>query len=368
MAEERLYCQYCGSQIQPGSKFCDKCGSPVDAGSTASAATAPAAPAAVVGSSSPSPAPVGLNARYSKPADKKPAWIIPLIGIGCLIMLCIAAFVVGGILMYSSNELVEVSPVEAQPKISEPLESEEPVEEDRSEVLADTPESIPDSTSTTAATEAEPLPTQTEKPVVIEEAPAVTPAVTEDLLLDYSDQWQVEDTDQYRTDISQRGDWAIGVKQTDITVAVIPPGQAAAGAENVLITMDVSTSAADQIAGVRCQVQDEKNYYQISFKNKQFAVGRVVDGELTPLTEPYWKDSQFIGSEGMPGGANVMVTCQGSSIGVSIEGMGEIPLVSDPDDRFQSGQLALFAAPAGEMTDEFFSFAIFNNLTIETLP
>jgi hypothetical protein len=177
----------------------------------------------------------------------------------------------------------------------------------------------------------------------------------------------VEDTDQYRTDISQRGDWAIGVKQTEITVAVIPPIQAAAEAEDVLIKMDVATSATDQIAGVRCQVQDDKNYYQVSFKNKQFAIGRVVDGKLTPLTEPYWKDSQFIGSEGMPGGANVTVTCQGSSIGVSVEDMGEIPLVSDPDNRFQRGKIALFAAPAENLTDEFYSFAIFNNLTIEII-
>jgi hypothetical protein len=330
----------------------------VDAGSTASAATAPAAPAAVVGSSSPSPVTDGLHAGYSKPIVKKPAWIIPLIGIGCLIMLCVAAFVVGGILMYSSNGQAEISTVEAQAEESEPVVSEEPgIEDEQPEIPTDTPVSLPDATSTTTATATEKVLTVSDEPVA-----------TEDILLDYSDQWQVEDTDQYRTDISQRGDWAIGVKQADMSVAVISPGQAAAGVENVLITMDVATSAADQIAGVRCQVQDEKNYYQVSFKNKQFAIGRVVDGQLTPLTEPYWKDSQFIGTEGLPGGTNVTVTCQGSSIGVTIEGMGEIPLVSDPDDRFQQGKIALFAAPAEKMTDEFFSFAIFNNLTIETLP
>jgi len=359
MTEERLFCQFCGSQIQPGFKFCDKCGSPVDAGSAASAATAPAEPAAVVGYSSPSPAPANFNTSQNKPTGKKPAWIIPLIGIGCLIMLCLAAFIVGGILMYSSNGQAEISTVEAQAEESEPVVSEEPeIEDEQPEIPTDTPVSLPDATSTTAAT------TTTEKRLT----GTKEPVTTDDILLDYSDQWQVEDTDQYRTDISQRGDWAIGVKQADMSVAVIPPGQAAAGVENVLITMDVATSAADQIAGVRCQVQDEKNYYQVSFKNKQFAIGRVVDGKLTALTEPYWKDSQFIGAAGMPGGTNVTVTCQGSSIGVTIEGMGEIPLVSDPDDRFQQGKIALFAAPAEKMTDEFFSFAIFNNLTIETLP
>ena len=358
MTEEQLFCQFCGSQIQPGFKFCDKCGSPVDAGSAVSATTAPAEPTAVVGSSSPSPAPANFNTSQNKPTGKKPVWIIPLIGIGCLIMLCIAAFVVGGILMYSSNGQAEISTVEAQAEELEPVVSEEPeIKDEQPEIPTDTPISVPDSTSTTAAT-------ATEKRLTVSEEPVST----EDILLDYSDQWQVEDTDQYRTDISQRGDWAIGVKQADMSVAVISPGQAAAGVENVLITMDVATSATDQIAGVRCQVQDEKNYYQVSFKNKQFAVGRIVDGQLTPLTEPYWKDSQFISSEGMPGGANITVTCQGSSIGVSIEGMGEMPLVSDPDDSFQSGQIALFAAPADQMTDEFFSFAVFNNLTIETLP
>ncbi len=364
MTEDRLFCQYCGAQIQPGFKFCEKCGSPVDADSAASAETTPAAPSTVAASSS-SSVPDGLNTAYSKPAGKKFTWVIPIVGVGCLVMLCIAAFIVGGILMYSSNELAEVSPVEDQIEISEPMESEELVlEDEQPEVLTDTSETAPDSISTAPATEAEPLPTQTQEPAFIED----TSAATEDILLDYSDQWQVEDTDQYRTDISQRGDWAIGVKQDALSAAVIPPGQATGRSGNVLITMDVSTGAADQIAGVRCQVQDERNYYQVSFKNNQFAVGRVVDGVLTPLTEPYWKDSQFMEPDGMTGGANVTVTCQGSSIGVSIEGMGEIPLVSDPDDRFQKGQIALFAAPAEKMTDEFFSFAIFNNLTIEILP
>ena len=362
MTEERLFCQFCGSQIQPGFKFCDKCGSPVDAGSNPTTATEPIStdsPAAFT-ASSPSPAPTNLNAGQSKPTNKKPVWVIPLISVGCLIMLCIAAFVVGGIFMFSSKEMAEVSSMDDQTEKSEPMVSEEPEIEDEQqpEIHTDTPLTVPDSTSTTAAT------TTTEKRLTVTKEPVVT----DDILLDYSDHWQVEDTDQYRTDISQRGDWAIAVKQADITVAVIQPGQAATGVENVLITMDVATSAADQIAGVRCQVQDEKNYYQVSFKNKQFAVGRVVDGKLTALTEPYWKDSQFIGTEGLPGGANITVTCQGSSIGVSIEGMGEIPLVSDPDNRFQQGKIALFAAPAEKMADEFYSFAIFNNLTIETLP
>ena len=123
----------------------------------------------------------------------------------------------------------------------------------------------------------------------------------------------------------------------------------------------------DNRFGVLCRYQDEKNYYQVSLKNNQFAIGMVVDGKLTPLTEPYWKDSQFIGADGLPGGANVTVTCQGSSIGLSIEGMGEIPLLSDPENHFQHGKVALFAAPAENITDEFYSFVAFNNLTIEII-
>jgi len=181
------------------------------------------------------------------------------------------------------------------------------------------------------------------------------------ILLDQSSGWKLTDTNQYRTDISQQGNWAIEAKQAGLTVAVLPPGQPDSNATSFTVKVNLATDSAGQVAGVRCMLQDQNNYYQVALKDKSFAISKVVDGQPTPLTSPAWKPSQFIGSKGLNAGADIEVVCNSFGIGLSINGTAEIPLVADPDSSFSSGKVALFAGPGDKQANGYYAFATFGS-------
>ena len=182
------------------------------------------------------------------------------------------------------------------------------------------------------------------------------------ILLDYSTQWSVKENNQYVTDISQQGDWAIGVKQPALSVAALIPQQPDSSAAAVTVTLNLSTRAPNQIAGVRCMLQDENNYYQGALRNKSFAILKVLDGKPVPLTSPEWKPSQFIGSKGLVGGAAVIVTCNPNGIGLTVNGTEETPLVPDPDSSFSSGRVAVFVTGANQSSAGYTGYAVFGKV------
>lgn len=339
-------CMNCGNPLEPGAAVCRYCGRPV------AAAAAPNPPPA-------QPYPPYAPPVYApaRPAAGRFPWWALILGCGCLCILCVCvALAAGGIFAANQASGMDVSDFENLPFLTEmPI----------SPILTEMPglEDLPFATAI-------PLPFDGEsEPDSALISPEDNPAADSagGLWLDYRSQWEVADTHQYLTDISQQGDWSIGIKVPEISVAVYPPIQPDAWSANYVITVDMSSLAPGQIAGIRCQVQDESNYYQVVFRDLQYAVGSVVDGELTPLTDPYWQTSQFIGAGGLMGGANVSVTCAGSDIGLSIEGLGEFPLISDPAASFTSGAVALFAEAADQATSLFYSKAFFSNFTIEEI-
>lgn len=187
------------------------------------------------------------------------------------------------------------------------------------------------------------------------------------LLLDYRDEWTLADLHAYTTDFFQQGAWMIGVKQPGVLVAAMPPPQPEAWQSNYAVSVDISVNSPFDTAGILCQVQDENNYYQVSFRNDQYAVAKVLNGELIPLTDPYWQTSQFIPPGGLMAGASVSVACMGSGIGVSVEGLGEAPMISDPDDSFTSGAVAVFAQGEDQVTGLYYSLAEFKNFMVESM-
>ena len=112
-------------------------------------------------------------------------------------------------------------------------------------------------------------------------------------------------------------------------------------------------------------LQDQDNYYQVEIKDKSFAISKIKDGKLAPLTSPAWKPSQFIGAKGLSGGADIEVVCNPDGIGLSINGSAETPLVADPDSSFSSGRVAIFAEPGAKQTNGPYAFVTFGGFKVE---
>ena len=198
-------------------------------------------------------------------------------------------------------------------------------------------------------------------------APSNTPAGSagKSILLDFTSSMDLGDNPDYRTDISQQGAYLLGVKQAGMDMGVITQKQPSKNAFNVIVSTKITTGAAGQIAGVRCMLQDKANYYEVQLKDKSFSIVKVLDGVTTALIDPAWQTSQFINAKGLTGGAQVDVVCNSFGIGLSIEGMGEIPLVVDPDSSFTSGKVAVSVRAGSQSSGGYTSYATFGSIKIQ---
>jgi len=189
-------------------------------------------------------------------------------------------------------------------------------------------------------------------------------AIQKSILLDETSKMTYPNNDQYRVDFSQQQAWIIELKQPGIDVVILPFGQLDSNSPAISAKLHLTTSAPGQIAGVRCMFQNSNNYYQVAFKDKSFAIGEMINGSFTPLTSPYWKPSQFIGSQGLTGGADIEVDCNPYGVGVSVNGTAEIPLQSGENDNYNGGQVAIFAESGANQVNGFYTFASLANVTI----
>jgi len=218
---------------------------------------------------------------------------------------------------------------------------------------------------------AQPLGTDTPEPVEASSTnpPANQATATEaggnSVLVDETGTMSYPDNDQFKIDLSQQQAWLIDIKQPGLNVAILPSGQLDQTTPSVLVDLTLTTSAAGQIAGVRCMFAGSNNYYQVALRDKEFAIGLMMNGKFTQLTSPNWKTSQFINANGLNGGADIEVACTPYGAGLSINGMGEIPLTAGSDEHYAGGQIALFAESGTSQANGLYTSATFASLKIK---
>jgi hypothetical protein len=354
--------------LDPDWQFCENCGKRVSAPPAVPAVNYP--PARPQAARPPTPHPAARK-------QQRPTWLIPA-GIGCLVLLCIGALAVGGFIYFSNRDsgsqdaAVPISspPIPAAPDVSAPTEI--PVEEPATGEPIVGPTAMPLPT-----TQAEEPAAPTEEPVAPTEEPVAPPSqgivsVQQSFtrwLLDYSLQWELGETDVYITDINQDQSWIIGIKTPNSLVAVIPPDPLAYYPRNVNVTVKVKPGdyAAAGPYGLICHFQDENNYYAVEIQGDSYGIGKMVNGNFSPLTDPYWQKSQFIGQRDANDFVELGVACVDYSIGVSINGLGETYPISDPAESFSGGAVALFGASSQEAVDMLMGIFYFKDLVIEEI-
>ena len=117
-----------------------------------------------------------------------------------------------------------------------------------------------------------------------------------------------------------------------------------------------------------CNFQDENNYYLVEIQGENYGIGKMTNGNFTPLSEPYWQKSQFIGNRDANNYIELGVACVDYSIGVSINGLGETYPIDDPDRSFSGGAVALFGASNLGAVDMLMGIFYFKDLVIEEIP
>lgn len=234
---------------------------------------------------------------------------------------------------------------------------------------------VPSTTSappTTQATETVPpvsQPTATVPPVSQPTAPAVptaAPSGSENsYFIDETGIVTYGTPGKFTIDVSQQHAWMVNIQQPGTDVAILPDGQLDHTPPSVTVDLNLTTGGKGQIAGVRCMFAGSKDYYQVALRDKEFAIGLMLDGKFSDLTSPVWKTSQFIPAGGFPGGADIEVACTPYGAGLSVNGSPEIPLQAGSNEHYPGGQIALFTESPASQPNGSSTSATFANLKIQ---
>jgi hypothetical protein len=356
MINSARFCEHCGAALPLDARFCNNCGQPV-AGSPYSP---PPSPQPYM--PQPAPAPSQQPPLYTPPpARHSLTWLWILLGILALVGICAACLLLTGVGAYILPKLTGQSQPEIVEQQPAPLET------------SSSPEEVEISPSDT------PEPTVGENPLPIETTelpaqPSPLPADTRGpygiYLDDFSDMnsgWPNDVNDNYSVGYFQQMNYAIGIFQPDYTAWVKPPHHLEGPFQEAIIQVNVKPGGYGGIYGIFCGFQDKNNYYQVSFSDNAYSIGKLVDGEYYRLTDPEWLKADSIQNVDDRGYIHLIVNCMQGSIGVEINSYGQ-KLITDPDTSFPYGNVALFASAGPTKRDGVYNQTLFDDFKLEVNP
>ncbi len=200
------------------------------------------------------------------------------------------------------------------------------------------------------------LPLQPQSP-----SPAWNPPRYLDDFSDPASGWKMVVEDTYTMDYLPDGTYRITLTVADKMAVAFPPYPFSKPA-GLIIGVRAGSAGANGAFGVMCQLQDQSNYYRVSFRGSQYGVDKVIQGQLVELTEPYWKD--LIAYEPAPDGMlTITLACLDGRIQLLVNDVGQ-EIISDSD--LTSGDAAIFVA-AGSQPDAngVYMEAIFDDFSAE---
>lgn len=316
MSGHSIYCPSCGALVAGGGNYCENCGQPLKKNAPAREKMAEPARA----SAAPRPAaraptrsePLDPFDTFSDPPVVKPkkrnGWGLALGGLGCLVILCAGMITAAAMLI--SARVKTAAPIE-------PSAAPTAVSERVPPTLTSVPRRIPT---------AEPQPTLPPTQALTRTQPpaAWSPdigqertntRVSDDFTNGHLGWANVKDDQRFLGILN--GHYAMHLYQPNSSTWVDLPGE--------FTPTTIAFEAAvlpghDQGAyGVICHYQDERSYHFVSIDplNRQYAIGRRVNGEDQALMGERWMPAQYLNE--MPYAVNIIqVSCGPDTISLSI--------------------------------------------------
>lgn len=102
--------------------------------------------------------------------------------------------------------------------------------------------------------------------------------------------WDVTQQNDYELSYTTDRSYFIGIKSPEAYVIVPPPYAFKRPVKDVAVTFLAKTfSSGASVFGAVCDYTSKDNYYWVGIRGDQYAMGKMVNGQWTQLTEPYWK-------------------------------------------------------------------------------
>ena len=162
----------------------------------------------------------------------------------------------------------------------------------------------------------------------------------------------------------QKGNYGIVVRVPLKMAVAFPPYPFKKPVKNMIISVKAQGDGSG-FYGVLCHYQDKNNYYRISFSGDQYAVDKMVQGQMTELTQPFWK--KIIAYQPAPDGYMTIVTaCTDGRVQILVNDVGQEIITNEDLD---TGDAVLFAS-SGDKKDAsgVYEQAFFDDFSAELQP
>jgi hypothetical protein len=338
MTTTQRFCHQCGKPLEPDIVFCGYCG--------ARLTPQPPPPAAVSqqpGSTAAYPVPQPPAVTYVPRLPKRAGTNWLLVTLGGVVGACLCVVLVVLVLTFRlpNASLSNLPAVQSTPVVAAQTTAGVPTIENTATPLPTKP-SVPVATVPSEATKTTP-------PTLTPEAAGATVTVqppaaggSEPYSDDFSNPksgWDVVQKNEYELSYTGDSSYFVGVKVPEAYVIVPPPYAFKQPVQNVAVTFLAKTfSSGASVIGAVCDYTSMDNYYWVGISGDQYAMGKMVNGQWTPLTDPYWK--KLTGATPADHGfMEIGLSCFNGFIVFNAGGMGQEHLV---DTDLSSGDVGLY--------------------------
>jgi hypothetical protein len=176
--------------------------------------------------------------------------------------------------------------------------------------------------------------------------------------------WPETETDTYKVGYTHVQSYSISLLAPSRMAYVVPPYQLQPPFANVIVNVSLRPGAQDGGYGILCGFQDIQNYYEVKISGTQYAIFKVVQDQITFLTEPDWKPAVDIDKLDNNGNVNVGVSCMGGTIVLQINNFGQT-IVTDEANSFPTGDVAIFASSGTTQGSEGYNTVFFDDFSLQ---
>ena len=210
-----------------------------------------------------------------------------------------------------------------------------------------------------------PVPTQTAQPTMTltPTAPAnMLPASYSDDFEDVESGWERQVGEGFTLDYAADGNYLIELSTPDKMAVSVPPYPFEHPMNNMIVSVRAKGEGGNGFYGLLCHLQDGKSYYRAGIVNGFYTIHKVINNQLTQLTDPPWKP--IIVYEPDPDGYVTMtLACEDGRIQLLIDNIGQ-EIITDTD--LNEGDGAIFVWAGNQPDDEgVFMRGYFDDFSVE---
>jgi hypothetical protein len=185
---------------------------------------------------------------------------------------------------------------------------------------------------------------------------------------DLSTGWIVANNPVYNVGYSKQQDYFLKIMAPDKYIFLTPPQDLSLPYKNAVIKVEIKQENFPESSyGVMCNFLDSSRYYAVEIRQREYKIIKMNMGQETALTSPEWKKASNVEFVDIRGYAHLTVTCTGSAISVDFNGQTQ-PVIVDPANTFQSGNVAVFARSGSTAQSGLYEQVSFDNFSLTVKP